>query len=235
MRITENTTIGDIARALPASVRVFQRFDIDFCCGGKTPLTQVCRQRGLDIAQVADAIEAAATKPVDADRNWAHEPLGVLIAHILTAYHVPLQEELPRLCAMAAKVAQVHGARSWQLARVDAALGELSADLLAHMRKEEAVLFPAIQRLEAGERSSTIPLAAPIAAMEREHDQAGDLLAELRALTDAYSVPEWGCATVRALYEGLAELEASMHLHVHLENNVLFPRALDLLKERAIA
>ena len=234
MRITENTTVGDIARALPASVRVFQRFDIDFCCGGKTPLTQVCRQRGLDIAQIADAIDAAATYPGGGERDWSHEPLGALIAHIVTAYHVPLQEELPRLRAMASKVAQVHGARGWPLGRLDAALGELSADLLAHMRKEETVLFRAIQRLETGERSSAIPPAIPIAVMEREHDQAGNLLAELRALTNAYSVPEWGCATVRALYEGLAELESSMHLHVHLENNVLFPRALHLLEARAV-
>ena len=234
MRITENATVGDIARELPASVRIFQRFDIDFCCGGKTPLTQVCQERGLDIAEIADAIEAASKRPID-DSNWTHEPLGGLIAHIVTTYHVPLQEELPRLRAMSSKVAQVHGARAWQLGRLDAALGELSADLVAHMRKEEAVLFPAIRRLETDEGSSAFPLAVPISIMEQEHEHAGELLAEMRTLTNGYAVPEWGCATVRALYQGLAELEAAMHLHVHLENNVLFPRALQLLEADARA
>lgn len=231
MRITENTTVGDIARALPGSVRVFQRFDIDFCCGGKVPLTQVCRQRGLDIAEIADAIEEAGTVPRD-DRDWAYEPLGALIAHIEAAYHAPLQEELPRLRALSAKVAQVHGARAWQLGRLDAALGELATELVAHMRKEEQVLFPAIRRLETGDGSSAFPVAVPISVMEQEHEHAGQLLAEIRALTDGFSVPEWGCATVRALYHGLAELEAAMHVHVHLENNVLFPRAIELRDAR---
>jgi regulator of cell morphogenesis and NO signaling len=231
MKITENTTVGDIAGALPESVRVFQRFDIDFCCGGKTPLTQVCRERGLDVAEIADAIEEAGAVSRD-DRDWANESLGRLIDHILTAYHAPLREELPRLRALSSKVAQVHGARAWQLRRLDAALGELSAELVAHMRKEEEVLFPAIRRLESGKGSSAIPLAVPIAVMEQEHEHAGRLLAEIRALTDGFSVPEWGCATVRAVYHGLAELEAAMHVHIHLENNVLFPRAVDLTNAR---
>jgi regulator of cell morphogenesis and NO signaling len=226
MRITEQTTVGDIARALPGSVRVFQRFEIDFCCGGKTPLTEVCQQRGLDIAEIADAIEEAGAVSRD-DRDWAREPLARLIDHIVTAYHAPLREELPRLRALSAKVAKVHGARAWQLGRLDSALGELSAELVAHMRKEEEVLFPAIRRLESGDGSSAFPLAVPISVMEQEHEHAGELLAEIRALTDGFSVPEWGCATVRALYHGLAELEAAMHVHVHLENNVLFPRAVD--------
>jgi regulator of cell morphogenesis and NO signaling len=230
MTITEMTTIADIARALPASVRVFQRHDIDFCCGGKLPLGVVCREHGLDFVHIAHAIEAASAVSSGEVCDWSRKPLRVLIGHIVVTYHRPLREELPRLQAMASKVAQVHGNKGPQLRRLDEAVAELSTDLLAHMRKEEAVLFPAIEALEAGKIRTPVPLAVPISVMEQEHEYAGALLTELRSLTNGYDVPEWGCATVRALYHGLAELESSMHVHVHLENNVLFPRTLRLLE-----
>ena len=224
MRITETTTIADIVNALPSSVRVFQRQGIDFCCGGKKPIGTVCQERGLNFIDVASAIEAS-RETVEETRDWWQEPLRAVIEHIVTTYHNPLREELPRLQVMASKAARVHGGNAPHLARLETTLTKLSADLVAHMWKEEMVLFPAIASVETDGRQS-FPIAIPIACMEREHDHAGELLADLRCLTDGYEVPEWGCATVRALYHGLAELESSMHLHVHLENNVLFPRAL---------
>jgi regulator of cell morphogenesis and NO signaling len=224
MRITETTTIADIVTALPSSVRVFQRQGIDFCCGGKKPIGAVCEERGLNFTDVASAIETS-RDTVEETRDWWQEPLRAVIEHIVTTYHNPLREELPRLQVMALKVARVHGDNAPYLGRLRTTLGELSRDLLAHMWKEEMVLFPAIDAIESGDYRS-FPLATPIAVMELEHDHAGALLSELRFLTDGFTVPEWGCATVRALYHGLAELEASMHLHVHLENNVLFLRAL---------
>jgi regulator of cell morphogenesis and NO signaling len=226
MTITESTTIADIASALPSSVRVFQRHGIDFCCGGKKPIGLVCRERGLNFAEIVSALEASRGTADDESYDWSSEPLGALIDHIVKTFHKPLRNELPRLQAMASKVARVHGARASHLARLEAIVTELSAELLTHMRKEEMVLFPAIGALEAGQSHVPIPIAAPIAVMEDEHDHAGELLAELRSLTDGYQPPEWGCATLRALYHGLAELESAMHVHVHLENNVLFPRAL---------
>jgi regulator of cell morphogenesis and NO signaling len=224
MRITETTTIADIVTALPSSVRVFQRQGIDFCCGGKKPIGTVCEERGLNFTDVASAIEAS-RDTVEETRDWWQEPLRAVIEHIVTTYHNPLREELPRLQMMASKVARVHCDNAPYLARLKTTLAELSTDLLAHMWKEEMVLFPAINAIETGDYRA-FPLAAPIACMEHEHEHAGALLSELRFLTDGYTVPEWGCATVRALYYGLAQLEASMHVHVHLENNVLFPRAL---------
>lgn len=233
MTITETTTIADIASALPTSVRVFQRHGIDFCCGGKKPIGAVCREHGLSFADIASAIEAL-RDTIDSDtRDWSHEPLGSLVAHIVTAYHNPLREELPRLVTMAAKVARVHGGKAGHLARLEAIVTELSTELLTHMRKEEMVLFPAIDKLARGAAGGLLPIAAPIAVMEHEHDHAGSLLQELRVITEGYEVPDWGCATLRALYQGLADLEAAMHVHVHLENNVLFPRALVMLRERA--
>jgi regulator of cell morphogenesis and NO signaling len=231
MTITETTTIGDIAAALPSSVPVFQRHNIDFCCGGKRPVGDVCRDRGLNFTTIASEIEAAAATRRATERDWSVEALGTLIRHIVATYHVPLRDELPRLEAMAAKVATVHGSKAPALARIAAIVTELSADLRAHMRKEELVLFPAIDALEAGP-ASLLRIDAPISVMEHEHDGAGALLAELRELSGGYAPPERGCATLGALYHGLAELESAMHVHVHLENNVLFPRALRLMDAR---
>ena len=228
MTISESTTVADIATSIPASVRVLQRHGIDFCCGGRRPLGVVCEEQGLSFADVTrDIALAAAGAPPDA-RDWTREPLHALIDHVVAAYHRPLRDELPRLEIMAVKVARVHGAKDASLQRISDVVGELSADLNEHMQKEEQVLFPSIRAIEVGDRHGSQPqwIAAPIRVMEEEHDRAGALLAELQSLTSGYVIPAWGCATVRALYQGLAELERAMHVHVHLENNILFPRAL---------
>ena len=231
MTITENTTIAEIATALPSSVRVFHRHGIDFCCGGKRRLGDVCRERGLQFVTLAGEVQAAAAGHAATNEDWPRESFGRLISHILATYHDPLREELPRLQAMATKVATVHGDMDPRLTRVSAIVADLSADLHAHMLKEELVLFPAINELAAGV-SARVRIDAPIHVMEHEHDRAGALLAELRELTEGYEPPAWGCATLRALFHGLSELEAAMHVHVHLENNVLFPRALQLVESR---
>jgi regulator of cell morphogenesis and NO signaling len=229
MTITEQTSVSDIATEIPSSVRVFQRVGIDFCCGGKRPLAAVCAERGLCFADLTREIEAGAASPHD-DRDWTRETLSSLAAYIVATYHDRLREELPRLEALALRVLRVHGAKEPRLlGRIDAIVRELSADLAEHMRKEELVLFPAIDRLEAGAGDAFGGrLALPIGVMEQEHDAAGALLAELRDVTSGFEPPAWACTTCTALYAGLAELEREMHVHVHLENNVLFPGALRL-------
>ena len=230
MTITEQTTISDIAAAVPSSVRVFQRVGIDFCCGGSKPIGVACEEQRLSFADVAREIDAASARWQDDDRDWTREPLHALADHIVATYHAKLRGEMPRLEAMAAKVRRAHGMKaSHLLRRLEAIVLELSADLQDHMRKEEAILFPAIKAVEAGERPRLpVGLASPIAVMESEHDHAGALLLELRAITNGYTPPDWACPTTRALYSGLAELEHDMHVHVHLENNVLFPGAIRL-------
>jgi regulator of cell morphogenesis and NO signaling len=171
------------------------------------------------------SITQTVAQPVDGERDWMREPLDVLIDHIITTYHDALREELPRLIVLAAEAATVHGAKAPFLGRVVEVVRDLYADLAAHMGKEERVLFPAI-RAGGGDGRAAGWIAAPITVMQHEHDRAGELLAELRRLNSSYVAPEWGCGTVRALYRGLEELETAMHVHVHLENNVLFPRAL---------
>ena len=227
MSINETRTVAEIAAEYPASVRIFQHYGIDFCCGGKRAVREACEEHGLSFEEVENAIASAIDTP-EQSRDWTHAPLRELTEHIVSTYHDALRDELPKLEQMAAKAAMVHGGKSRNLARIQTALGELSTELNQHMWKEEMILFRAIRAIEAGMVGAGMGLSAPISVMEQEHDHAGRLLAELRQLTDDYVVPEWGCATIRALYEGLAELEASMHVHVHLENNVLFPRALQL-------
>ena len=228
MSITEQTTISEIAGALPSSVRVFQRHGIDFCCGGKRPIGAVCKDQGLSFADIAQEIQSSAADPGESGRDWSREPLALLIEHIVSRYHQRLREELPVLETLAVKVARVHGDKAAHLARLAAIVEELSADLHSHMQKEEMVLFPAIEAIE-GHARPVMPISAPIAVMEHEHDHAGNLLAELRTVTNGYELPDWACTTFRALYRGLEVVEVDMHLHVHLENNVLFPRALALV------
>jgi regulator of cell morphogenesis and NO signaling len=236
MSFSPETLIGELAATQPASIRVFQRYGIDFCCGGRRPLREVCDEQKLPYDEVAAALSAASTQPSD-DRDWASERLTLLADHIVTRFHDVLRTELPRLGAMAAKVHQVHGAKVPEIfPRLNATLEELSQELISHMAKEEMILFPAIKELDAARAEGRAPqarfplgsLSMPISVMEQEHDHAGELLSALREMTSGYQAPEWACNTFRGLYAGLRDLESDMHVHVHLENNILFPRAGDL-------
>ena len=229
------TLVGDLAAAQPASIRVFQRFGIDFCCGGKKPLGEVCREHDVSYEQLADALSNAEL-PRD-EANWVEAPVGQLVDHIISRYHDTLRQELPRLQAMAAKVNDVHGAKIPDIfPQLNAVLRELAEDLDSHMAKEEMILFPAIKELGEAKQQARAPrtrfplgaLRMPMSVMEQEHEHAGELLGTLRELTGGYEPPDWACNTFRGLYSGLADLERDLHVHVHLENNILFPRTAQL-------
>jgi regulator of cell morphogenesis and NO signaling len=187
---------------------------------------------------VADAFRShrpAATRPATAERTWAEASLTELISHIQTRYHEPLRDELPRLEAMVAKVLSRHGDKLPDLLPpLFETFVHLREELLEHMQKEDRVLFPVIVALEAGRplpvSDAGAWLPSPIGVMESEHEAAGQALARMRELTSDYTPPEWACPTFRGLYFGLAQLETDMHLHVHLENHILFPRALKLAR-----
>ncbi len=239
MNVTPETTVAQIASRYPATTRVFERHGIDFCCSGDRPLDELCRERALPLAQLVEELEAAAASGLGEERDWTAAPLGELVEHILAAYHAPLREELPRLERWAEKVRQVHGERFPDVVPpMVEVFHELKNELEAHMRKEEVVLFPGIVALEQARRQgwsadAADSLAQPIAVMRHEHDEAAEALRTLRQLSGNYSLPEGACATFAALYRGLAELEQALHRHIHLENNVLFPRALALGAERS--
>jgi regulator of cell morphogenesis and NO signaling len=233
MTIAPEMTVAAIATVAPATIRVFQQHHIDFCCGGKIPLAQACEARGVDVeALLAELRTAEAPRP---ETSWNEASLTALVRHIQARYHEPLRAELPRLSAMLDKVVDRHGDRlPGQLALLQSTFRRLKDELLAHMRKEDTVLFPVIVALESGEpvpaSAAGVWIDSPIAVMEAEHEDAGAALALMRDATQGYAPPEWACPTFRGLYYGLAQLETDMHLHVHLENNVLFPRAARLAK-----
>ncbi len=230
--IRPSATVGQIVAELPQLARVFEDLEIDYCCGGKRPLDDVCRERGLDAEQLVDRLAAAAAQsPATEATAWTTTSLAALCDDIQHTHHDYLRSELPRLSAIIAKVVKAHGASHLELAGVEATFAELRAELEPHMMKEECILFPSIRYLETNGRAMQFPfgsLANPIRVMISEHDHAGDALARIRQLTENYAVPSGACNTYRVMLEGLATLERDLHLHVHKENNILFPRAVEL-------
>jgi regulator of cell morphogenesis and NO signaling len=231
MTITPASHVLDIVTAAPATIAVFQRHHIEFCCAGRVPLEEVCVHEGLDVDDLIDELTAA-TEPFAETRDWNQAPIAELVEHIQTTYHRPLYEELPRLGAMVAKVVARHGHRLPDtLLPLQEVFAVLDRDLQFHMRREDAILFPAILRLAETPDQATgdpHPLLAPITVMERDHDQVDRAIAGIRALTSGYQPPDDACPTFRGLYYGLFDLEHRMRLHVQLEHDVLFRRALAL-------
>jgi regulator of cell morphogenesis and NO signaling len=230
-------TVGDIVTRNPHLSRVFEDMGIDYCCGGKNPLATACRERGLDQQQVLDKLQEAdrATYPNVPQVDVTTLSLTELVDHIEYTHHAYLQEELPRLAALAGKVAARHGERDPRLRKVQETFRAMAEELGLHMFKEEQRLFPMIRQLEASDRSPAFhcgTLGNPIRQMEFEHDDAGAALKRLRELTDGFEPPDWACNSYRALLAGLAYLERDMHSHIHKENNVLFPGTLDLEASR---
>lgn len=214
-------TLGELVAERPARARIFERLGIDYCCHGHRPLVEAAAEAGLDAVAVAaelDAVDDVAGADVD-----RLEPVA-LVDHIVDTHHRYLHEELPLLVALADKVHGVHGGRHPELARVAALVREIHDDLVPHLAKEEQVLFPAIRAWVDGQQSFPFgTLSNPVRMLMTEHDRAGELLEDLRAVTDGYRPPADGCASYVSLYERLEHLELDTHRHVHLENNVLFP------------
>ncbi len=222
MMITSDITVGQLATTHPLATRVFARHDIDYCCGGGHPLGEACKQKGLNTEVVIEEIQKEISSTESPERSWEDAPLPMLIEYIITTYHRALHEELPRLEAMAQKVVDVHHDKAPEMLTgiLTTYLG-LKAELEQHMQKEEQVLFPMITQGQG------FMASGPIAVMNQEHEAAGAALARLRELTNGYTVPDEACNTWRALWHGLAALEESLHQHIHLENNILFPRSLE--------
>jgi regulator of cell morphogenesis and NO signaling len=221
MTVTIETPVGEIASTHPLSTRVFARHHIDFCCGGGAPLEVACKKRGLDANAVLEEIETELEGVDEEPTRWTDAPLTDLIEYIVSTYHKSLREELPRLEAMALRVNEVHGDKDPErLQEIVTVFQALKTELTEHMMKEEQILFPMIAKGEREAAQETITL------MEDEHESAGNSLERLRELTDDYTPPLAACNTWRALWHGLEVLEKDSHQHIHLENNILFPRAL---------
>jgi regulator of cell morphogenesis and NO signaling len=233
--MTTTTTLAEVAAKSLGAVRTLERHALDYCCGGKRSFDEACLAKGISPESVMQEIERAQQTGAP-QRDWQIAPLGELVKHIVATHHEYLKLELPALSSRMEKVHAVHGARDPEtLNRMAEVFGSLREEMEMHMHKEEAILFPFIEqygRAEAqGQPMPPVPfgsIANPIAMMERDHVSAGDALGEVRTLTHDYQLPSYACSTVRALYEGLQALEADLHVHIHLENNILFPRTIAL-------
>jgi regulator of cell morphogenesis and NO signaling len=228
-------TVREIALEQPGSIRVFERYGIDYCCGGRKPLSEACAARDIEVDAVIAALEAAAQSPAKVADNWNAESLAQLCNHIVAKHHAYVRRELPRLTALAEKVVNRHGATRPELPIIQATFTQLAEELTQHLAKEEIVLFPYISKLEraiaeGGQKPNGCfgTVANPIAMMTQEHDGAGMLLEVIRKQSQQFAPPEGTCPTYHAFYDGLREFEQDLHQHIHLENNVLFPRAIEL-------
>jgi regulator of cell morphogenesis and NO signaling len=235
MNISDTTTVRDLAAGVPGATRVFEIFGIDYCCGGHRTLADACREASLPVEDLTRSLEEAglASQP-GAERDWRLESLTSLASHIIDKHHHFTRRELDRLEKLFDKVCSRHGEKRPELFEARKAFYQLKQDLIPHMLKEEQVLFPYITRMEeaAGEGRAVPPpffgtVRNPVRMMMTEHDTAGDLLRQLRGKTNGYTTPPDGCVSFQALYQALAEFEADLHQHIHLENNVLFPRAVE--------
>jgi regulator of cell morphogenesis and NO signaling len=228
-------TVREIALEQPSSIRVFETFGIDYCCGGRKPLTEACTAGKLEVETVIAALEAAAKTSSHTGQDWSQASLEILSAHIVATHHAYVKRELPRLATLAEKVVARHGGTKAELPIIQSTLAQLDAELSQHLAKEEAILFPYVVELERALTAGTAKphgcfgtVANPIAMMTQEHDAAGVLIADIRRLSHNFVTPPDACPTYHAFYDGLKEFEQDLHQHIHLENNILFPRAIDL-------
>jgi len=231
-RIEMTDSVGSVVTREPDLSRIFESLGIDYCCGGKKSIQEACATKGLDPNHILRQLsEAQATRSGNGGSNPATMTLTELADHIEETHHAYLRSELPRLDRLTKKVAAVHGDREPALHELRDVFLSLSEELTRHMFKEERILFPMIRDLEASDTAPVFhcgSLANPIGQMEMEHDIAGSALERQRSLTDGYQPPEWACNTFRAMVDALSQLERDLHEHIHKENNVLFPKALEL-------
>ena len=228
----KTTTIGDIVANDFRAAEVFERFGIDFCCGGGRSIDDACRSVAADPADVWRALEALPPAAGD-DNDAAHLPLERLVDHIVSIHHHYVRQAMPTIARYLAKLVEVHGARHPELTRIESHFARLSSELAQHMLKEEHVLFPYVRELAAGSGSGCAPspfgtVENPIRMMRREHREAADEMEAIRSLTGGYVPPADGCTTYNVCLAELRRFEEDLHRHVHLENNVLFPKAIAL-------
>ena len=237
MSVTTEKTVGELALEIPGATRVFEKLGIDYCCGGGRTLEQACEAAHVSTTQAEDSLAeasrvASASAPA---RNWQAEPLSELLAHIQSTHHAYTREEIARLGPLFDKVCAVHGKNHSELLRLREIFNGLAAELTTHLMKEEMVLFPYVLRMEEAvvAKEPVLPppfgsVRNPVAMMMNEHDGAGSALRSMREISNGYAAPFDACISFQTLYQALAAFECDLHQHIHLENNVLFPRAIEM-------
>jgi regulator of cell morphogenesis and NO signaling len=226
---TSNSLVKDIVNELPKTSDVFKKNRIDFCCGGNIPLAEAAAQNGLNTDHLLTELKEVFKKYENEEKNievWTDSDSNTIIDHVITNYHRVSEEELTMLSPYVTKVSRVHGDNHPELLKVYELFYEFKKELMEHMTKEEAVVFPLIKQLADGTVENREEAINMIVELEKEHDHAGEILREIRAVTSDYTLPLDACGTYRLVYARLEALEGLTFMHVHLENNILFPRYL---------
>jgi regulator of cell morphogenesis and NO signaling len=232
-----NESLAKIVKSNFRTASVFEKYHLDFCCKGKRSLQQACEETHVPIDEVVGVLEeviAGGNPVVDFDKYTA----SALIDYIVNTHHAYVLNESPQLFAWLQRVASKHGERHPEMLKVFDLFTEVKDELEDHMQKEELILFPRIKELEKQEKQgiknierNITYITAPVNMMEQEHEHAGELLEQIRVLTNNYTPPADACTTYRISFASLQAFEADLHHHVHLENNLLFPKAVALIEE----
>jgi regulator of cell morphogenesis and NO signaling len=235
--INSEMTVREVTAQVPESTRVFEKLNIDYCCGGGRPLIEACDSAGVEVDNVIEMLTDLSQSGASESGVVDFQKLSLteLVTHIVETHHLFTRSEMARIEALSAKVINAHSANHPELLKVENLFRRLCADLKPHMFKEEQVLFPYIVAMEQAEaKGHPFPFAPfgtvrnPVSMMTKEHDSAGEILRELRLVTADYRVPPDGCMSYQTLYRALEGFEKDLHQHIHLENNILFPKAVEL-------
>lgn len=225
-------TVGELVAEDYRTAKVFEKYGIDFCCGGKVALAEACREKGVDPALVIREAEAVKNEPLERGQNYAAWELPFLSDYIVNTHHGYLNENTAQIAVYANKIAEVHGAHHPEVIEIAGIFARIATDMAAHLREEEEVLFPTIKRVDAARKAGVLPeagdletLQASLAKLNQEHDAIGDAVHKIRDLSGWYAIPDDVCNTFVVTYRKLKEFEDDLHKHVHLENNILFPGA----------
>ena len=237
MELTPDRTVADCVTENIKASHVFKKYGIDFCCGGGISVEKACEQKGIEYAKLVEDLEKIGSMH-EKQTNFNNMPLNELIDHIVVKHHTYVEANIGLLLQYSSKVAKVHGGNNPELVRVYELFEKVAGELASHLKKEELILFPFIKKMVKVEKEGTELITPnfntvenPIKMMEEEHEFAGDIFKEIAELTNNYTPPVHACNTYRALFDKLDEFEQDLHEHIHLENNILHPKALRLEKK----
>ena len=235
MLVQKEETIGDVVAKNYRAARVFESFGLDFCCGGKKLISDACREKGINEDEVLRELNTIPEVNSQTETNYGNLPLDSLIDYIIQHHHLYVIQNLPVIYNRCRKVAEVHGKNHPETMKIAELFTQLKDELETHLQKEEKMLFPYIKSMvDNQKRNAAInyppfgTVANPVSVMETEHENAGRVMAEIRQLSSDFVTPEDACETFRVLYQELSEFEADLHKHIHLENNILHPKAIEL-------
>jgi regulator of cell morphogenesis and NO signaling len=242
MENIRNKSVGEIVKLDFRAADVFSSYGIDFCCGGKISVAKACTNAKIEASLVIDALEKMQNQTGAAVHDFDSWNIGFLADYIIHTHHQYVSKAIPQILPLAQKVANVHGEHHSEVIMINELFNELAGELLSHMQKEEQILFPYIKQLVVNESAGNCAadscfgtVAGPISVMEQEHENAGVILKQLYQLSNGYTPPEDACNTFRVLYGKLKEFEDDLHRHIHLENNILFPKAIEMEQSMAMS